>query len=129
MQRIVLDTNILVSAFWSADGCPAKVLEMVMLRYVQLVYSNLIMAEYKSVLSRPKFRFSSTRTDLLLSNLEELGLLIVPRKSDFCMSDESDRIFYDTAKAGQAILVTGNLKHFPKEKSIMSPGDFYDLVL
>ena len=31
------------------------------------------------------------------------------------MPDESDRIFYDTAKAVNAYLVTGNLKHYPEE--------------
>lgn len=40
------------------------------------------------------------------------------------MIDEKDRIFYDTAKESSAILVTGNIKHFPKEAFIMSPNDF-----
>ena len=40
------------------------------------------------------------------------------------MSDEDDRIFYDIAKASHAILLTGNIKHFPLEPFIVSPADF-----
>jgi len=40
------------------------------------------------------------------------------------MSDESDRVFYDTAKTIGAILVTGNIKHYPDEPLIMTPAVF-----
>ena len=43
------------------------------------------------------------------------------------MRDESDRIFYDTAKESKSILISGNLKHFPNEEFIMLPADFLEL--
>ncbi|MCL2662882.1 MAG: hypothetical protein FWE83_06060 [Oscillospiraceae bacterium] len=36
----------------------------------------------------------------------------------------SDRIFYDTAIASGAVLITGNTKHFPDEPIIMTPSEF-----
>ena len=42
------------------------------------------------------------------------------------MPDETDRIFYDTAKASGAILITGNLKHFPSEPFIMKSAEFLE---
>jgi predicted nucleic acid-binding protein len=42
------------------------------------------------------------------------------------LPDEKDRIFYDTAKQRNAILITGNIKHFPEEDFIMSPKDFLE---
>jgi hypothetical protein len=44
--------------------------------------------------------------------------------STFSMADETDRIFYDTAKKSNSILVTGNMKHFPIEPFIKNPHDF-----
>jgi hypothetical protein len=41
------------------------------------------------------------------------------------LPDESDRKFYDAAKACHAILITGNQKHFPKENFIVSPAEFW----
>ena len=40
-------------------------------------------------------------------------------------ADEADRKFYEVYKSGGAgYLVTGNIKHFPKETAIVTPGDF-----
>ena len=38
--------------------------------------------------------------------------------------DETDRKFYEVAKYCNAILVTGNLAHYPSDSIIMSPSDF-----
>jgi len=40
------------------------------------------------------------------------------------MPDESDRIFYDAAKAVNAYLVTGNQKHYPENTQIVTPARF-----
>jgi L-fucose mutarotase/ribose pyranase (RbsD/FucU family) len=39
-------------------------------------------------------------------------------------ADEDDHVFYDTARKAHAIRVTGNKKHYPDEKWIVSPADF-----
>jgi predicted nucleic acid-binding protein len=44
------------------------------------------------------------------------------------MQDEDDRIFYDTAKEGDAILITGNFRHYPNEPFIMKPSAFWALI-
>jgi predicted nucleic acid-binding protein len=53
-----------------------------------------------------------------------LGNLIEPLKSDIPFHDESDRIFYDTAVTSGAVLVTGNIRHFPDEPFVLTPTDF-----
>jgi hypothetical protein len=54
--RVVLDTNILVSAMLSPLGNPAKVFRMFLTRTLDLVFSADILAEYEDVLSRPRLR-------------------------------------------------------------------------
>lgn len=47
--------------------------------------------------------------------------------SDF--SDIDDAIFYDTyIMRDDAYLITGNLKHFPKESRILSPSDMMQII-
>jgi len=41
--------------------------------------------------------------------------------------DETDRIFYDTAKNTASILITGNIRHYPNEKFILTPTEFLKL--
>jgi predicted nucleic acid-binding protein len=62
--------------------------------------------------------------DRLLSEISNRGLSIIAPSSTFTMADESDRKFYDTAKFCNAYLVTGNIKHYPGDKLIVSPARF-----
>ena len=42
------------------------------------------------------------------------------------LPDETDRKFYDTAKASEAVLITGKLKHYPADPLIMLPAAFLE---
>ncbi|MDR0585773.1 MAG: hypothetical protein LBG26_00885 [Treponema sp.] len=49
----------------------------------------------------------------------------IPQNIKF--ADEDDKIFYELYKSGEAIfLITGNIKHFPKEKNIITPREFIE---
>ncbi len=54
---VVIDTNILVSALWSKNGLPAKILSMVVSGVLVPCFDDRILCEYKDVLNRPKFKF------------------------------------------------------------------------
>jgi len=43
------------------------------------------------------------------------------------MLDEDDRKFYDVAKSAEAFLITGNIRHYPKEPFIVSPSGFLEI--
>ena len=57
MHKVVLDTNVLVSAFWSKQGNPYKILEMFFKGEITLHYNDEIIAEYNDVLNREKLVF------------------------------------------------------------------------
>jgi len=88
------------------------------------VYCHQILREYMLILERPHFGFPKNRIDEALGLFGVFGVPVDPRKSDFAMIDESDRIFYDTAVAGAAVLITGNLKHYPEKLFVISPAGF-----
>jgi len=124
MRRAVLDTNVIVSALLSPTGNAALLLGMISNGLLTPVYCRQILDEYMLVLTRPRFGFPKNRIDETLGVFDVFGVLVEPQKSDFSMADESDRIFYDTAMAGAATLITGNLRHYPKKPFIVNPADF-----
>jgi predicted nucleic acid-binding protein len=91
---------------------------------VQLYYNAEIIKEYTRVLHYPKLKITEHQIDSILNLITEHGITMEAKKSTIEMIDEDDRIFYDTAKHSGSILVTGNLKHYPKEASILAPTEF-----
>ena len=124
MFSVVLDTNVLVSALWSKDGTLAKILHLIPDKKIIPCFCDEILNEYVIVLSRPNFHFIHNQIDALLDNIMKFGKAVVTDKSSIPLLDESDRVFYDTARVSGAILITGNMKHYPVEPFIMRPAEF-----
>jgi len=122
--RVVLDTNILVSALMSKFGNPAKIYMMFLSETIILVFSDDIMAEYKEVLYRPHLRIPIDDADKVLEAIRQYGEYVEPVPSTFPMIDEDDRMFYDAAKNFGAYLITGNVRHYPSESFICTPTEF-----
>ena len=129
MTRIVMDTNVLVSALLSPNGNPAKILSLVVNEQVILCYDSRIMLEYESVLLREKFPFKAQDVWGLLNAIERIGMVILPKPSSKVFNDENDKKFYEVAKDSGAYLITGNIKHFPGESWIVLPATFINLEL
>jgi putative PIN family toxin of toxin-antitoxin system len=125
--RVVLDTNILVSALLTPSGNPAKVYRMVLTGFLSMVYSEEILAEYLDVLYRPHLRIPSDQADRLIGAIRQLGEQVTPAPSKRHIADEDDRMFYDAANISGAYLITGNTRHYPKDKFILTPTGFLEL--
>lgn len=123
---VVVDTNILVSALWSRNGAPARAVGLVLSGQLTPCYDHRIMLEYRQVLQRPKFRFQPSEINALLAWIKQSGRSVVPAPVDIPFVDEADRKFYEVAKYCGAILITGNLKHFPNDGAVMSVSDFLE---
>lgn len=123
---VVIDTNILVSALWSKNGAPARAVGLVLSGQITPCYDHRIMLEYRQVLQRPKFRFRPAEINALLDWFKQSGRSVVPASLDVTFVDEADRKFYEVAKYCGAVLITGNLKHFPNDDAVMSVSDFLE---
>ena len=131
MIRVVLDTNVIVSALLSPDGKPAFIVGMALNEIIRMHYTVSMIAEYEDVLSRPKFgnRIGERRRSRYFDDLMSFGVCVIPPPaSRIKMSDESDRIFYDVATAYNAILISGNKKHFPEDGRILTPAQFIETI-
>lgn len=120
----VIDTNVLVSALLSSknDTATVQVLGKVITGEIIPVYSNDITKEYREVLSRRKFGFSADLIQYLMSAIEKYGILVDPSPHGIILPDMKDVPFYEVVlekRDDNTYLVTGNIKHFPKEPFIV----------
>lgn len=129
-MKVVLDTNVIVSAFLVPQGKPATILQLVLNHNFDICFNSAILAEYEEVLNREKFTDKIHTSDIrrFFDIMYELGINIISTPSNFDIPDETDRKFYDVAKTASAYLVTGNTKHYPDEPFIITPAQFILLI-
>ena len=128
-MKIFLDTNVVVSAFLKPQSKPAKILRLVLQEEINLVANEAILAEYHEVLERPGFALDQSRVQVILDYLRQICIFADALPETPTLSDPGDIPFLEAAIAGHAdVLVTGNLKHFPKSKckgkEVLSPAEF-----
>ncbi len=121
---VVIDTNILVSALWSKNGGPARILSLIISGDLIPCYDYRILNEYREVLTRPKFKFTSSEIDSLLDWIVDNGRSVVAQPLSIEFTDKADKKFYEVAKFCGASLITGNIKHFPKDTFVLTVSEF-----
>ncbi len=128
-MRIVLDTNVLVSALLNAHGSPGRVLDGLLLGELRLVCDDRILGEYREVVVRPKFRFDPGHRDRVLEYLAGACERVVAPPMGCALPDPDDRAFLEVAvDAAADALVTGNTRHYPEGVrhgvSVLTPAEF-----
>lgn len=112
-MRIVLDTNVLVSAMLSGGGAADQVLQAALQGAVVLLADSRILAEYDEVTARPAFRFGEVERRALLDAIERIAEPVVAAPMRLSLPDPDDRRFVEVALAGRAdAVVTGSTRHF-----------------
>lgn len=118
-MRLVLDTNVLVSALLKPQSVPDRLLALIWEGAATALYDARMTDEYRSVLARSKFRsIDRARVDEVFARLIAHGEEIASAKEwTGPMKDEGDRMFVEIALAGRAdAIVTGNLKDYPRDQ-------------
>lgn len=127
MIYAVIDTNVLVSALWTANPLAAtrRVLDLLVDMQITPLYNDEVIAEYKDVLNRPKFPFDSQDVKDLIDFIMEIGVDTIRTPFDEEMPDEDDRVFYEISLTEEeSFLVTGNIKHYPRVPKVVTPAEF-----
>jgi putative PIN family toxin of toxin-antitoxin system len=130
--RLVVDTNIVVSAALNADGLPRTAVLLAITKPARLYVSPPILAEYDHVLGRPELNLRRSARLQLLDLIRKRSVLIKPRMRLNVTSDPDDNIFIECADAARAdYLITGNRRHFPlywKTTKVITAREFLDLA-
>ncbi len=132
MEKIVIDTNVILSALMTSGSC-RKVLNLWSENKFQLYISPSIISEITSVGKRSTFRkyFTLTQLEILLDLIKNNAHLVstipdIPSK--YLSSDPKDNIFIAVVLSEKIdAFVTGNHRHFTNIKNITrvsSPSEF-----
>lgn len=134
MQKIVIDTNVFVSALIQR-GYPNLILnELFIGEKSKLCISENVVKEYYDVLNRKKFaRYPDfiAKAEMLLADIEEKGTKFSPKIKVKIISDKDDNKFLELAAESKAdFLITGNTNDFTMEKfrktKIVSPKEYWE---
>ncbi len=118
-MRLVVDTNVLVSGLLSPVGPPGRILDGVLAGSNRLLFDDRFLAEYTTVLARPRFALDAKAVKVLLEFVRNSGELIPTAASRLRTTDPGDQPFLEVALTGSAdALVTGNARHFPQRSGV-----------
>jgi putative PIN family toxin of toxin-antitoxin system len=113
--RLVIDTNIVVSAALKPGGLQRTVLLLAITKPARLYISKATMAEYREVLARPKMNIRKGLREQLLQLVNAHAHFVTPSRQLQVTLDPDDNRFLECADAARAdYLVTGNQRHFPR---------------
>jgi len=130
--RLVVDTNIVVSAALKPDGLQRTVLLLAITKPARLYFSSAIVEEYRAVLSRAELQIRKGLQQQLLQLIKEKAHSVTPARRLQVTSDPDDNIFLECVDAARAdYLITGNTRHFPrywKKTKIITSREFLRLV-
>lgn len=130
--RLVIDTNVIVSAALKPDGLQRTVVLLAMTKPARWYVSDPIVSEYAMVLARPELKIRKSLRQQLLQLIKNHAHVVTPSRLVRITSDPADNIFIECADASRAdYLITGNQRHFPKfwkNTKIISSTDFLSMI-
>ena len=127
----VFDTNVIVSALISrrSDTAVVLALETLLAGEVIPLYNDEILKEYEDVLHREKFHLPESFIAATINQIKKEGIASERIHSDESFPDPSDVVFYEVALSKEdSFLVTGNIRHFPKNPIVVTPAEFLKLI-
>jgi putative PIN family toxin of toxin-antitoxin system len=132
VKRVVIDTNVLVSALLFG-GDPGELITLWKERRIQPLSSKEIMEEYLRVLAYPKFCLTEEEIEYLFSQevLPFFEVITVQSGQAFVIDDPSDDKFIWCALQGNAEAILSSDQHLLSLSScpvpIFSPSEYLRL--
>ena len=134
MQKIVIDTNVIVSSLIQHGYPNLIVKDLFIEQKFQLCISNELLAEYYEVLARPKFsKFQDffIRAKALIVEIETKATKYNPTITLDLISDNKDNMVLELADECLAdFIITGNTTDFTfptyKQTKIVAPKEYWD---
>ena len=127
----VIDTNVLVSAMLDVrhDSATVRVLEHLLNGNIVPMFNAEIVAEYREVLHRPKFRFAKEDIAAMIDFVVKSRVESKRAETSGLVKDANDVVFYEVAMSREdSYLVTGNIRHFPVDTRIVTPNELLKII-
>jgi putative PIN family toxin of toxin-antitoxin system len=89
-MKVVIDTNVVVSANLSDEGLPAAILDLAASKTILMFVSPAVLAEYEAVLRRPHLNLSPAAVASSLAVIRNISRLVKPTRRLAEAADETD---------------------------------------
>jgi putative PIN family toxin of toxin-antitoxin system len=134
MQKVIVDTNVLVSALIQKSYPYHILYDLVLEDKIRLCISQDLLAEYYDVLGRPKFRQYqdfAAKANVVLAGIEVKAERYFPTVRLDLISDKDDNKIVELAEACMAdCIITGNTADFTfpyyKQTKIVTPREYWE---
>jgi putative PIN family toxin of toxin-antitoxin system len=135
MQKVILDTNVVVSALIQKSFPYLILYESYIDRKIELCVSPDLLKEYHHVLKREKFsRFPdfAQMATWVLNDMESNATIFHPQNKTTIIADDADNRLLELAQISRAdYIITGNTNDFTmaffENTKIVSPKDYWEL--
>lgn len=130
--RLVLDTNIVVSAALKPDGLQRTVLLLALSKPARMYVTDAILTEYREVLSRAELRIPKGLRRQFLQWIADNSRTVLSVRELNVTRDPDDNIFLECADRARAdYFVTGNSRDFPrfwKQTKVVTSREFLEMM-
>jgi putative PIN family toxin of toxin-antitoxin system len=132
MQKVILDTNVVVSALIQKNY--PYIIEHCIDGNAVICLSDSLLQEYIEVFNRPKFsRFTDFKAnaDFMITRLSEIAQMYETKIKENLIEDDADNRLLELAHSCQAdFIITGNTKDFNMnyygDTKIVQPRDYWE---
>lgn len=134
MQKIIIDTNVLVSSLIQRNYPYFILYNYVLENLVEVCISDVLFKEYLEVLNRPKFsKYLDfvNKAEYVLAQIEAKAIKFYPTIPFDIIADSPDNRLLELAVESKAdFIITGNTNDFTmpdfKGTKIVTPKDYWD---
>jgi len=134
MQKVIIDTNVLVSALIQRNYPNFILYNCVLENLVQVCLSDDLFEEYLDVLNRQKFsKYPDfvNKAEFILSQIDTKATKFYPTQKLDVIKDKDDNKLLELAMESKAdFIITGNTNDFTmsdyKGTKIVTPKDYWD---
>ena len=110
MIKVVIDTNVFISAFYLPESRPAEVVLLARRNIILNLTSPEILKEVERVL-REKLFWDQAKTRSAIGQIESFSKTVRPQETLAVIADDPDNRILECALAGQANFIISGDKH------------------
>lgn len=120
--RLVVDTNVWVSALLNKEGAPSHILRLYIAGEVEIITCVALLEELRDVLTRPIFaqEYGITQQDVetYIELIHQEATIVTPVGESFGCKDPDDDIVIETAIIGNADVIVSGDAHLTQDETL-----------
>ncbi|MBM4286243.1 MAG: putative toxin-antitoxin system toxin component, PIN family [Deltaproteobacteria bacterium] len=130
MLRVVIDTNVFISAFYLPESRPGEVVRWARRRKVRNVISPEILKEIERIL-KEKLWWDDARTQSAIRQIEDFSEIVSPKQHLHVIGDDPDNRILECALEARAKVIISGDRHLLtlgnyQGIEIMTPAQFWE---